>query len=319
MIFKSILDTVGQTPLIEIKNKCTSNCNIQLYGKIEGYNPSGSVKDRAASNILKYLLSKRIIDQNSTIIESSSGNFGIALASYCQQLNLKFICVVDPKIQNVNEEILLGLGAHVIKVTEKDAAGGYLKNRIKKVQELNNKIENSIWINQYSNKRNAAGYISLGHEIVREIKPDYIFLGVSSGSTIYGMSRYIKMHSPTTKIIAVDVKGSVIFGQSPQERVIAGIGSGVVSDLIRATKINDYVIVSETESASMCRYLLKENALFLGGSSGAVFSGIINYFGCNTPIKSPCVVAIFADRGDRYVDTVYNSRWCLNNLDNYQE
>lgn len=305
---------VGHTPLIEIKNKYTNNCNIQLFGKIEGYNPSGSIKDRAASNILKYLLSKGTINENSTIIESSSGNFGIALASYCQQLNLKFICVVDPKIQNVNEEILLGLGAQVIKVIEKDETGGYLKTRIEKVKELCNKIENSIWINQYSSKKNAAGYISLGHEIVRDVKPDYIFLGVSSGSTIYGMSRYIKLYSPNTKIIAVDVQGSVIFGQPPRKRMITGIGSGIVSELIQATTINDYVIVSEAESANMCRYLLKENTLFLGGSSGAVFSGIINYFCHNTHKKNPCVVAIFADRGDRYVDTVYNAKWCLKNL-----
>lgn len=311
-IYDNILDYVGNTPIIKVSNKY--NKNIEFYAKLEGYNPNGSVKDRAAAQILKILFSKGIINNKTTIIESSSGNYGISLASYCKRLNLKFICVIDPKIQLENEELLKGLGTEIIKVNEVDNAGGYLNTRIKKINEMLAENPNLYWINQYKNYDNAMAYASIGKEILDKLNPDYIFLGVSSGSTITGVSIYIKNHSAKTKIIAVDIEGSVVFSQKPKNRFISGIGSSIVPEILKEAKIDDVVIVTEKDSINMCRELLLNNAIFAGGSSGSVYAAVSNYFADKIFDKKPKIVGIFADRGDRYCNTVYNDSWCAQNI-----
>ncbi|WIY62271.1 2,3-diaminopropionate biosynthesis protein SbnA [Bacillus arachidis] len=317
-IYNSVLDFVGKTPMVQLTSK--DLCNVNLFVKLEGNNPTGSVKDRAAAHILETLLQKGDIDKDTTIIESSSGNFGIALASYCKRVGLKFICVVDPKILPVNEMIIRSLGATVIKVTEPDNSGGYLITRLEKVNELRNSIANSYWINQYGNKLVAnAYYETVGKQICNEIEVDYIFLGVSSGGTITGISNCVKEKFPKSKVIAVDMEGSVIFGLQPQNRSIPGIGSSIVPDILKDSIIDDVVIISEKTSIEMCKELLSEHAIFAGGSSGAVYGAVKNYFKDKNYVKKPNVVTLFADRGDRYFDTIYNEEWCHKVLNLHSE
>jgi len=312
MWLTNILATVGNTPLIKIENEP----QINLYVKLEGMNPTGSIKDRAAAYLLPHLLETGTINQNTTIIESSSGNFGIALSAYCKQYGIKFICVVDPKILPINEFLIRSYGAQVEKVTECDEAGGYLLTRIKRVLKLCDSVKNSYWINQYSNTLNAQAYNeTVGLEICRALQVDYIFIGVSSGGTIAGVSQCVKRWYANAKVVAVDIAGSIIFGGKADYRFIPGIGSSMVPEILKEAAINDVVIVTENESARMCRILLKEHGLFVGGSSGSVYAGIKKYFEKTGMVCKPNVVAIFADRGDRYIDTVYNDEWCKNNLE----
>jgi len=314
MPYLEILKRIGNTPLVKIEPKGLKNIN--LYVKLEGYNPMGSVKDRAASYMLKKAIDKGEINKDTVIIESSSGNLGIALAAYCRALGLKFYCVVDPHISSINEYIIKTLSTKIIKITKPDENGGYLLNRIRKVHELQEKISNSYWTNQYGNPYNAESYKeTLGKEICDELdNVDYIFLGVSSSGTITGVSQKIKEVFPKAKVIAVDVIGSVIFGGIPQKRYIPGIGSSMVPSILKNAKVDEVFMTDELSTIKMCHKLLKDHCIFVGGSSGSVFSAVLEYFSKKKLKFKPTVVAVFADRGERYINTVYNERWCNNFL-----
>jgi len=306
---RHILSHVGFTPLVRLD--VNWDPEIRLFAKLEFYNPTGSVKDRAASYLISRLLELGKIDKDTTMIESTSGNFGIALSAYCKFYGLKFIAVVDPHITSINEMLIRSYGARVVKVTEPDENGGYLLTRIKKVKELVVEITNSYWVNQYGNPYNAeAYYYSLGREINDELEQlDYIFMGVSSGGTITGVSNKIKEKFPGAEIIGVDIVGSVIFGHPAKKRYIPGIGSSLVPDILRGSRIDSVVMVDEMTTIRMCHELLSEHSIFAGGSSGSVFAAVKKYFANREKGKMRNVVMLFADRGERYANTVYNKEW----------
>lgn len=309
MIIPSILQRVGNTPMVSIQMDGFEN--VRLYTKVEGYNPTGSVKDRAASYIIRKLLEKKVIDQDTTIIESTSGNFGVALSAFCQYYGLRFIAVVDPYITSMNEMLIASNGAEIIKVQEPDKFGGYLLNRIKKIKELKAEIKNSYWVNQYENPLNARAYYhSLGKEICYQVEEiDYIFLGISSGGTITGVSQKIKENFPNAKVVAVDVEGSQIFRSHTKKRYIPGIGSSMRPKIIEDAFIDEIVFVDEVATITACHDLLNKHNFFVGGSSGSVFAGIKQYFACKKSKEPATVISIFADRGERYFETIYNPDW----------
>lgn len=308
---KDILENVGNTPLREFV--VPELPLINLFIKLEGCNPTGSVKDRPAHFILKKELENGTINAETLIIESSSGNLGIALASYCKKFGLRFCCVIDKNISPFNETILRSLCPEVIKITEPDENGGYLLNRIRKISELKRQIKNGYWVNQYANPYNAeAHYKTLGVELCQQLKKiDYVFVGVSSGGTVTGLSRRMKEEHPETKIIAVDSWGSVIFGGAPQKRYIPGIGSSMVPSILKEAKIDEVVSVTEDAAIRACRDFKKKHSMLIGGSSGSVFAAIKKYFADKKNDDKPNIVAIFADRGERYMDTIYNDAWCM--------
>lgn len=310
MLYDCSLDRVGHTPFVhlEIENFPF----LDLWAKLEFYNPTGSVKDRAACYIIQKLLKNREIDRDTTLIESSSGNFGIALAAYCRKNGLKFIAVVDPCILSVNEVLIRSFGARVIMVKRPDCNGGYLLNRIKKVKALRSRIKNCYWVNQYDNPYNAEAYYNtLGNEICDDrTHIDYIFMGVSSGGTITGISNKIKERFPRARVIAVDIEGSVIFGHSPRKRFIPGIGSSMVPTILKSARIDEVMMIDEASTIEACHELLQKNYIFAGGSSGSVLAAVKKYFSGKKFDKKIDVVTIFPDRGERYADTIYSEKWC---------
>lgn len=310
MILSGNLENVGNTPMVQIKMAGFENIN--LYAKLEFCNPTGSVKDRAAHYLINKLLERNKIKRNTTLIESSSGNFGIALAAYCKKYGLKFVAVVDPCISPINEMLIRAFAARVIKVDQPDGSGGYLLNRIARVKDLLNEIENSYWVNQYANLYNAEAYYhSLGDELCRSLDNiDYIFMGVSSGGTITGVSNRIKERFPHAEVIAVDIVGSVIFGHSPGKRYIPGIGSSMVPEILKKARIDDVVMTDEVSTIEACHELLRQHYIFVGGSSGSVYAAIKKYFSTRKMAKKIDVVTIFPDRGERYTNSLYNEKWC---------
>lgn len=314
MIYASITDLVGNTPLVGLTPQLQKN--ISLYAKLESYNPSGSVKDRPASYILQTALATEQISQDTHIIESSSGNFAIALSLFTKKLGLKFTCVIDPHINPINEFIIKSMGAHVIKVKTPDANGGYLLERIKAVKMYMKNHKNTYWVNQYANPLNArVYYATLAEELLKDLpKIDYIFMAVSSGGTITGVSQKIKEKSPKTKIIAVDVEGSVIFNNPPGKRHIPGMGSSMVPTILKDALIDDVVLVDEIATIHSCNELLSTYSLFVGGSSGSVFTAVKKYLDSKKFTKPTTVVMVFADRGERYQNTIYNSDWVRKNF-----
>lgn len=309
-MYEDIFDMVGNTPIINLNDKELENVN--LYIKMEYYNPTGSVKDRAAKYIINKINDSGLINKDTIIIESSSGNFGIALSAYCKYKGLKFYCVIDPLISEINEMLIKKFSVDVIKVTERDENGAYLLNRIRKVNELLLENPNSYWVNQYANKDNSdAYYNTLGIEMCNEVENiDYAFIGVSSGGTITGLSRRIKEVYPNAKVIAVDILGSVVFGGEPKKRYIPGIGSSKVPEILKLAVIDDVISIDERDVVKECNNLLLQHKIFVGGSSGAVFSAVKQYFHGKSFERKPNVITLFADGGDRYANTVYNEQWC---------
>jgi len=323
-----LLDLVGNTPIVNMKDRDRSNpehSDVELFAKLEYYNPTGSIKDRPAAYILRHLQLRGTLTRNSTIIESSSGNFGIALAAICRALGMKFICVVDPALLPHNAFLLEQYGAEIVRVTERDDTGGYLKSRIKTVKSVLEKDPATIWINQYANQMNAeAHYYGTGMEIYKTFSDfglDFVFVPVGSGGTIAGVSTLLKEQFPSITIVAVDTVGSVIFGGEPKRRYIPGMGSSIRPELVGRAKMDLVLRVEERDAIQGCMELVHRYGLFVGGSSGAVYFAAKQFFAGdsyrelterNVGSKShdaKKALLIFPDKGERYNSTIYNPEW----------
>lgn len=301
----AIEGTLRDVPLARLAHD-----EVELYAKLEFLGPGGSVKDRPAFWILKKAIERGQVDESTTLVESSSGNFASSLAIYARLMELNFVPVIDPNITGVYEAFLRSTCRTVVKVTERDDTGGYLKTRLAKVQELCAQ-GNVFWPNQYGNLDGMEAHYRLTAQGLCDgmSQLDYVFLGVSSAGTIAGVSRRLKERFPHVKVIAVDVEGSVIFGGAPRKRFIPGIGASIVPPLVREAIIDDVVMVSEVDTVRACKELLSRHGLFVGGSSGSAYAAIQSYLPRMKGLHRPRVAFLCCDRGTAYVDTIFNPRW----------
>ncbi|MBV9790565.1 MAG: 2,3-diaminopropionate biosynthesis protein SbnA [Chloroflexi bacterium] len=304
-----ILTTIGNTPLVEL-SRLVAERNIRLFAKLEGFNPGGSIKDRTAYNILHHALQSGTIAPGTTIIESSSGNMGIGLAQVCAFLKLPFICVVDPKTTAQNVAILKAYHAMVDMVMEPDpATGEFLQARINRVQELLATIPNSWCPNQYANLFNPQAHHQTMQEILSELdnQLDYLFCAVSTFGTLRGCAEYLREQGVPAQVVAVDAVGSVIFGQAPQKRLIPGHGAARRPALFQPDIAAECIHVTDLDCVVGCHQLLLHEAILAGGSSGAVIAAFQQKL-ATIPDGATCVL-ILADRGERYLDTIYSEEW----------
>lgn len=284
---------------------------MHLFAKLEYANPVGSIKDRAAYWILKRAAERGEITDETTVIESSSGNFAAALAAFTHLLGLRFIPVIDPNISGAYESFLRRMCPTVVKVENRDDTGGFLKTRLQMVEHLCATTPNAYWTNQYGNMNAVEAHYELtAGDICADFESlDAVFVGVSTAGTIAGVSRRLKERYPAVRIIAVDTVGSVIFGGPPRTRHIPGVGSSIVPELLSHAKIDDVVLISERETVDACRELLTTHGLFVGGSSGTAFAAIKRYATRMAGSKCPTVLFLCADRGTPYLDTVFDPTW----------
>lgn len=301
--------TLRPTPLLPL-----AMTGVQLFAKLEYLNPVGSIKDRPAFWILKRAVERGEIGENTTIVESSSGNFASALATYARLLGLSFIPVIDPNISGQYESFLRRLCPRVEKVTERDDTGGFLKTRLARVEHLRQTLADVYWTNQYGNPDAAdAHYHLTAGEICRDLPSlDYAFIGVSTGGTIAGVSRRLKEQYPGVRVVAVDTQGSVIFGDTPRKRHIPGLGSSIAPPLVAQALIDDVVLVPERDAATACRELLATHGVFAGGSSGSAYAATQRYGPIMRRRSSgapPVALFLCADRGTAYLDTVFDPAW----------
>ena len=313
---QSILSTIGSTPLVQLRNAIPTS-HFKLFGKCEFLNPGGSNKDRSALNIIRRARESGAIDHNTTVIESSSGNFGIGLAYVCKFFGLRFICVVDSRTNLRTIQIIKSFGAEIELITEPDPVNGkLLYARINRVQELLKKIPNSFNPNQYSNLHNAEAHYFTMEEIARDLSGDvdYLFVATSTCGTLRGCADYIRSHNLPTKIVAVDALGSVIFSSNPVEckRLIPGHGAGRRPELFRDDLADQCIHVTDWECVVGCHRLLNKEAIFAGGSSGGVLSAISRLQEEILP-GTNCVM-ILCDLGERYLDTIYSDTWVKENF-----
>ena len=307
----TIFDKIGNTPLLKIENDKNS-----IYLKYEGTNSFGSSKDRAASYVLNKLYKEAKINKDTTIIESSSGNMGIALAAMCKKMGNKFICVIDPHISPINEYLIRAMEAEIIKVTEVDKNNSYLKTRLSVVKELMENIPNSYWFNQYANPLVCEAYEEIGNEMIRDLKDvQYVFIAVSSAGTIGGISKALKKFNPKIKIIAVDVIGSKVFDKNTtKKRFLSGIGSSIQSENLNRAIIDEVMLIDEKNGIESCYELLKKHFIFAGGSSGCVYQAIKEYIN-KYNLENAKIIGLLNDRGDRYFKSIYSEKWVKDNFE----
>lgn len=301
---------IRRTPLIPLPHP-----RIDLHAKGEFLNLFGSSKDRSALWILKRAIERGDIDAGTTVLESSSGNFAMAMASLCRLLGLTFLPVIDPNCNTSTAQYLLTACDRVEQVTHRDPTGGFLRTRLERVRQLRESSTDVFWPNQYANLDAMEGHYELtGREIVEDLDHlDYIFIGAGTGGTLAGVSHRVKERWPGIQVVAVDVKGSVIFGGPPGTRHIPGLGSSMRSALIDEAVIDDVVMVSELDSALACHDLLRRYGLHVGGSTGSVYHAVQSYFP-TTCLARPVVAFLAADRGTAYASTVFNQSWVTQKL-----
>jgi cysteine synthase A len=284
---------------------------VNLFAKLEYVNPIGSIKDRSAYWILRRAVERGEIHEDTTIIESSSGNFATAVAAYARLLGLRFIPVIDPNILPMHETFLRRVCDTVVRVETPDSSGGFLRTRLDKIEELRTSLSGAFWTNQYNNPDGMdAHYRLTAGEICADLPSlDFAFIGVSSGGTLSGVSRRLKEHYPNVNVVAVDVVGSVAFGGEARRRHIPGLGASIVPPFLAHAKIDDVVMVSEQETARACQALLWEHGLFVGGSSGSAYAAVQRYAGRMRATPTATALFLCADQGTAYLSTVFNAEW----------
>jgi len=286
-----------------------------VFLKLEGFNVTGSIKIKTAVGLVENLERQGIAKPNKTVIvESSSGNLGLALSMVCAIKGYEFICVTDP---NANRATVKGMelyGARVIVVKERDSAGGFLESRFKTINHILRSEPNAVWLNQYSNIANIKVHAEqTANEIACEFdQVDWVFVGAGTTGTLAGVSEGLHQKFPKIKVVAVEPAGSVTFGGPPGKRNIPGIGTSVRPKLADFAHPDRVVAVDEARTVEACLSFVRDYHLLIGGSTGTVLAAIQEL----APEFSPgeTIVAISPDLGEKYMDTIYDPAWVEKNI-----
>jgi 2,3-diaminopropionate biosynthesis protein SbnA len=280
-----------------------------LYLKCEGFNFAGSVKLKAAVSMVEDAERQGRLGPGSILVESSSGNLGVALSTIAASKGYGFVCVTDSKCNLQTRLLMEALGAEVHTVTEPDPIGGLLAARMNHVRALCASDPRYVWLNQYSND-NAwkAHYRSTGPAIARQFPDlDVLFVGAGTTGTLMGCARFFKEQHPSVRVVAIDPVGSVSFGTPAARRMIPGLGMAVRPPLLDESFVDDVVHVEEADAVRTCHALARRGFLF-GGSTGTVVSGATSWLDAHDA-HGLTAAAIAPDLGERYLDTLYQSNW----------
>ena len=284
-----------------------------VFLKLEGFNITGSIKIKTAIGLIEDLERRGLARPNrNVIVESSSGNLGLALSLVCAIKGYEFICVTDPNANRVNIRGMELYGAKVIVVKDRDPVGGFLGSRLKKIDQILQSEPNAVWVNQYANIANRNVHADqTANEIAREFdKVDWVFVGAGTTGTLAGISERLRHEFPTIRVIAVEPAGSVTFGGAPGKRNIPGIGASVRPKLADLANPDKVVAVSEATTVEACLSFVRDYHLLVGGSTGTVLAAVQQL----VPEFAPgdTIVAISPDLGENYLDTVYDPAWVEN-------
>lgn len=283
---------------------------VPLHLKCEGFNFAGSVKLKAAAEIVASAERKGAIGPGTTLVESSSGNMGVALSLVAADRGYRFTCVTDSRCTLAARQLMQTLGSDVHVVTKPHPTEGLLGARLRHVRKLCADNEKYVWLNQYHNPGNwMAHYRSTGPEILSAFpKMDVLFVGAGTTGTLMGCARYLREAKPSVRIVAIDSVGSVTFGSPAAPRMIPGLGTGVRPAILDESYVDEVVMVREVDTVRTCRELARHGFLF-GGSTGTVVSGASAWLAEHRPDGNVTAVAVAPDLGDRYLDTIYTDQW----------
>ena len=302
-IYQSVTELIGRTPLLEVKNlEKELNLQARVLVKLEYFNPAGSVKDRAALQMITEAEENGTLKPGSAIIEPTSGNTGIGLASIAASRGYRAIFVMPETMSIERRKLLKGYGAEIV-LTE--GAKG-MKGAIEKAKELEQEIENAVILGQFVNTANPRAHEkTTGPEIWEDTQGqvDLFVAGVGTGGTITGNGAYLKSVNPSIEIVAVEPASSaVLSGENPGPHGLQGIGAGFVPDVLNTSVYDRISKVKEQEAYKASRLLAEKEGVLVGISSGAALSVALLEAG-KEENRGKTIVALLPDTGERYLST----------------
>lgn len=296
-----VTELIGNTPLVKLKKASLSGATV--LGKCEFLNPTHSVKDRIGFNMINEALIDGLINKDTTIIEPTSGNTGIALASVCAAKGIKLILTMPSSMSLERRRLLKALGAKLV-LTEPEKG---MKGAVEKAIELSKTIDNSFIPQQFQNRANPSIHrVTTAQEILKDTdgKIDFLVAAIGTGGSITGIGEVLKQYNPNIKVIAVEpIASPVLSGGNPGAHKIQGIGAGFVPDVLNTKVYDEIITISNEDAIETSRNLAKEEGLLVGISAGA--NVFVSSLIANRPEnKDKTIVTILCDTGERYLSTV---------------
>jgi len=302
-IYKSVVDLVGRTPLVELVNfENNNNLNSTIIAKVEGFNPAGSVKDRVAKSIILDYEQRGLLKKGSTIIEPTSGNTGIGLAAICASKGYRLIITLPETMSVERRNLIKAYGAELVLT---DGTKG-MKGAIEKANELNKQIPNSVIAGQFVNPANPKAHReTTGPEIWEDTDGniDIFVAGVGTGGTITGVGEYLKSKNPNIKIVAVEPETSPVLSKGVAgAHKIQGIGAGFIPETLNTNIYDEIIAVPNEKAFETGAEVVKSDGIFIGISSGAALYAA-KLLAQREENKGKRIVVLLPDNGDRYLST----------------
>ncbi|HYF84453.1 MAG TPA: cysteine synthase family protein [Clostridia bacterium] len=290
-----IRELIGKTPIIKLNNMGIK-AGINVFAKLECFNPAGSVKDRIGLSMISKAEGDGLLKPGSTIVEATAGNTGLGVALAALNKEYRVIFVVPDKFSIEKQVLMRALGGEIIN-TPKDKG---MKGAMEKAEELLSTIENSVTLKQFENQQNPLiHYETTGQEIFTDLEGqiDYFVAGAGSGGTYTGVARYLKEKDGRIKAILADPAGSTMGGGEEGCYLMEGIGNNFIPQTMDMELVDDVIKVNDEEAFFMAKELARKEGLIVGSSSGAAMAAVLKL---TQRITSGNIVTVFPDRGDRY-------------------
>ena len=302
-VYKSIDQLIGKTPLLELSNyEANHQLNATIIGKVEYFNPAGSIKDRVAKSMLDDAFAQGLIDENTVLIEPTSGNTGIGLAALCASMGLRLIIVMPDTMSVERRNLMKAYGAELVLTS--GALG--MSGSIAKAEELHREIQNSFIPGQFTNPANPqAHYAATGPEIWEgtEGNVDILVSGVGTGGTVSGIGRYLKEQNPQIRVVAVEPADSPVLSKGVSgPHKLQGIGAGFVPETLDTQIYDEIITITSEQAFDAGRELAAKEGLLVGITSGAAVAAA-RILAERPENAGKTIVAILPDTGERYLTT----------------
>lgn len=318
--YENILDTVGHTPLVKL-SRISEGLNVNIFGKVEFFNPGGSVKDRIALRMVKIAEQEGLLKPGGTIIEATAGNTGAGLALVAARRGYRCIFVLPDKMSEDKVNLLKAYGAEIV-ITPTSVPPDSPESYNGVADRLAREIPDSFRPSQFSNLKNPeTHYLSTGPEVWEDLdgKVDVFVAGIGSGGTISGVGKYLKEKNPDIKIIAADPEGSILSGDTPKPWKVEGIGEDFIPVTFDRRVVDEFVRASDAESFNFARRLAREEGILAGGSAGTALAAAVKY--SQRLPQGSNIVVLLPDTGRNYLTKIFSDDWMFENgfLDNAPE
>ena len=303
-IFDSVVDTIGNTPLIRLR-RLSADLGATLLGKMESRNPCSSIKDRTGLALIRDAEERGLLSPGSVIVEATSGNTGIALASAAAALGYRMIITMPESMSEERRALLRMFGAEVVLTR-----GAMMSEAVARARQIARDTEGAVMMRQFQNQANPGIHErTTAREILRDTEGDIgaFVAGIGTGGTITGVGRVLRRECPDARIIGVEPKKSkVLSGGRPGPHRIQGIGAGFVPEVLDREVIHEVIAVAERDSYKNARRLAAEEGILAGVSSGAALTAALQV-AKRKSMKGQNIVVILPDTGERYLSTAMAS------------